>query len=121
MQHRFVIPDLLLPSRQYAAKAIHPVMRSFHNPTMSPELAVFNRLRLLVPRLDMRFIATGFQTNFQPFSLAARLSTRLRCVPNGWWVLCSGRSGAIFSRSSSLNYHLLSAILRPQNLPLFTI
>ncbi len=66
MKHHFVIPELFLQSSQNAAKAIHPAMRSFHNPTMSPELAVFNCLSLLFPQLDMRFIATSFQTNFQP-------------------------------------------------------
>lgn len=79
MQHCFVIPDLLLPSRQYAAKAIHPDMRFFHNSAMSPELAVFNYLRLRFPRLDMRVIATGFQTNFQPFSLIAFTYTGATC------------------------------------------
>lgn len=30
--------------------------------------------------------------------IAARLSTRLRCVPSGWCFLCSGSNGAIFPR-----------------------
>lgn len=36
----FIIPDILLLSRLYAAKAIHPAILSFHNPAMSPEIAV---------------------------------------------------------------------------------
>ena len=43
-------------------------------------------------------------------SIAARLSTRFRCVPSGWLVLCSGISGAIFSQSLSLSRHLLPVI-----------
>lgn len=71
MQHRLVVFDLFLPTRQDAAKAIHPAVCSFYNPTMSLEVGVFNRLRLLLPRLDMGFITTRFQTGFQPFGFIA--------------------------------------------------
>lgn len=49
-------------------------------------------------------------------SIAARLSTRFRCVPSGWLVLCSGISGAIFSQSSSLIRHLLPVIFSPSEI-----
>ena len=49
-------------------------------------------------------------------SMAARLSTRFRCVPSGWQVLCSGISGAIFPQSSSLIRHLLPVIFSPSEI-----
>jgi hypothetical protein len=47
--------------------------------------------------------------------IAARLSTRLRCRPSGWLVLCSGSNGSIFAQSSSLISQLSSAI-RPSEI-----
>ncbi|WP_429218548.1 hypothetical protein, partial [Aeromonas veronii] len=47
--------------------------------------------------------------------IAARLSTRLRCLPSGWLVLCSGSNGSIFAQSSSLISQLSPAI-RPSEI-----
>lgn len=265
MQHRLIILDFLLPTSQDTTVAIHPTVCSLYNPTVSLKIRVFDGFWLILPWLDMRFIATTFQIRSQPFRfipfvhaqpeplawsarlegierirnqlyvvricsgynqckrkpirvshqtalyapfspvcwvpayffepasgdlviqpsidshdqsiasncslasnpfcqkrsntpasrhswnrrwaeldehipvafsafhwqpvlstkkmafIAARLSTRLRWVPRGWWVLCSGISGAIFSQSPSLICHLLPVTLRPQKLSLCII
>lgn len=54
-------------------------------------------------------------------SMAARLSTRLRWVPSGWLVFCSGISGAIFSQSSLLIRLLLPVIFSPSEITRYNI
>ncbi|ARD40655.1 hypothetical protein B6E78_15840 [Edwardsiella ictaluri] len=61
MQHRLMVFGLLFPSDQDPAKALHPTMRL--------EAAVFDCLRRLSSRRNMRFVTTYFQTNFQPFGI----------------------------------------------------
>lgn len=61
-----------------AAKAIRQAVYSFYNPTMCLEVAVFNRLRLLFPQLNMGFITTCFLTGFQPFGCIAFVHAQMQ-------------------------------------------
>lgn len=58
MKQPKIIRSLLLPPRQDAAKAVHPTMRSLHNPTARFEAGfMFDRLRLFTARLDVSRIS----------------------------------------------------------------
>jgi len=61
MKQRQIIYGFLFPTRQYAAKAIHPAVCSFYNPATSFETSLmFNRLCLLTARTNMSGIAKRF-------------------------------------------------------------
>ncbi len=58
MKQRQIIFRLLFPTRQYAAKAVHPAMRPLYNPPASLESSLMlNRLCLFTSRTNMSGIA----------------------------------------------------------------
>ena len=61
MKQGQIIFRFLFPTRQYAAKPVHPAMRPFHNPATSFEPSLmFNRLCLLTARANMSSITKFF-------------------------------------------------------------
>jgi len=61
MKQRQIISRFLFPSRQYAAKAIHPAMRPLYHPAASLESSLmFNRLCFFATRTNMSRIAKLF-------------------------------------------------------------
>ena len=58
MQHGLVIFDLFILSGQDSAKAIHPTVRSFDDPTMGVEVRVFTGVRLFFTGLNIWLVTT---------------------------------------------------------------
>ena len=75
MKQRQIIPRLLFPTRQDAAKSVHPAMRPFHNPASSFKTCLMlNRLRLFATRTNM----SGITKFFYQISYLTRIITFIK-------------------------------------------
>jgi hypothetical protein len=97
MKQRQIIFGFLFPTRQYAAKAVHPAMCPLYNPASSFEASLmFNSLHLLATRTYMSSIAKLFYqisylTRVITFIQAHPLRNLLRGLRAFYWDTFYGR------------------------------
>ena len=114
MKQRQIIFRLLFPSRQYAAKAVHPAMCSLDNPTASLESSLMlNSLCLFATRTNMSGIAKRFHQVSYLTRIITFIKTHALFFP--FSRLWSFYRNTFYSRLGHFAIMSISAIYRQAN------